>query len=122
MLSIDWREFLCTLTLLHDGMNLVAKEFVASRTDQSGVLVLSRFAGAARELQDSLLINPFSIEETAAAYRTALEMPEEEQRRRMQRLQNEVESHNVYRWAGKFLAALTKFEFREETQAAGAAA
>jgi trehalose 6-phosphate synthase len=112
----------CVVTSLHDGMNLVAKEFVASRTDQRGVLVLSRFAGAARELQDSLLVNPFSIEETAAAYDTALKMPVEEQRRRMQRMQGEIESHNVYRWAGKFLSALTKFEFREDAQAAGAAA
>jgi trehalose 6-phosphate synthase len=105
-------------------MNLVAKEFVASRTDEDGVLVLSRFTGAARELQDSLLVNPFSIEETAAAYQLALEMPRDERRRRMQRLRSEVETNNVYRWAGKLLAALTKFEFREAAAnaAAGAAA
>lgn len=112
----------CVVTSLHDGMNLVAKEFVASRTDEDGVLVLSRFTGAARELQDSLLVNPFSIEETADAYAAALEMAPEERKRRMQRLRTEVEVNNVYRWAGKFLSALTKFEFREESAAAGAAA
>lgn len=112
----------CVVTSLHDGMNLVAKEFAASRTDEDGVLVLSRFTGAAREMQDSLLVNPFSIEETADAYAAALEMPPEERKRRMQRLRAEVEVNNVYRWAGKFLSALTKFEFREEAAAAGAAA
>jgi trehalose-6-phosphate synthase len=113
----------CVVTSLHDGMNLVAKEFVASRNDEDGVLVLSRFAGAARELQDALQVNPFSIEETSAAYRQAILMPREERRRRMQRMREEVETNNVYRWAGKFLSALTKFEFRETGLAvAGAAA
>lgn len=113
----------CVVTSLHDGMNLVAKEFVASRNDEDGVLVLSRFTGAARELNDALLVNPFSIEETASAYHRALTMPREERRRRMQRMREEVETNNVYRWAGKFLSALTKFEFRETAlSAAGAAA
>ncbi len=112
----------CVVSSLHDGMNLVAKEFVASRNDEDGVLVLSKFAGAARELQDSLLVNPFSIEETAAAYQRALEMPLDERRRRMQKLRSEVETNNVYRWAGKFLSALTKFEFREPALAAAGAA
>ncbi len=113
----------CVVTSLHDGMNLVAKEFVASRNDEDGVLVLSRFTGAARELQDALQVNPVSIEGTSAAYRQAILMPREERRRRMQRMREEVETNNVYRWAGKFLSALTKFEFREPSLAvAGAAA
>jgi alpha,alpha-trehalose-phosphate synthase [UDP-forming] len=103
------------VTSLHDGMNLVAKEFVASRNDEDGALVLSRFTGSARELLDAILINPFSIEETATAYRTAIEMPREERTRRMQRMREEVETNNVYRWAGKFLSAQTKFEFPEIT-------
>jgi len=127
MMALHRLASFCVVTSLHDGMNLVAKEYVASRTDEDGVLVLSRFAGAARELEDALLVNPFSIEETAAAYREALLMPRDERRRRMQRMREEVETNNVYRWAGKFLSALTKFEFREDfpseaRAAAGAAA
>ena len=127
MMALHRLASFCVVTSLHDGMNLVAKEYVASRTDDDGVLVLSRFTGAARELEDALLVNPFSIEETAAAYREALLMPREERRRRMQRMRQEVETNNVYRWAGKFLSALTKFEFREDSPSearatAGAAA
>lgn len=107
------------VTSLHDGMNLVAKEFVASRVDDNGALVLSKFTGAARELREAILINPFSIEETAAAYRTALQMPAEEQQRRMRKMREDVEQNNVYRWAGKFLSELSRFEF-PETLAMGA--
>ncbi len=113
MIALHCLADFCVVTSLHDGMNLVAKEFVASRNDEDGVLVLSRFTGAARELGDALLVNPFSIEETASAYRQALRMPAEERKRRMQRMREEVETNNVYRWAGKFFSALTKFEFRE---------
>ena len=113
MMALHRMADFCVVTSLHDGMNLVAKEFVASRNDEDGVLVLSRFTGAARELQDALQVNPFSIEETSSAYRQAILMPREERRRRMQRMREEVETNNVYRWAGKFLSALTKFEFRE---------
>jgi trehalose 6-phosphate synthase len=94
-------------------MNLVAKEFVASRQDGNGVLVLSRFTGAARELTSAVIVNPFAIDETAEAIFQALEMPEEERRKRMQRLRNSVAENNVYRWAGKILSALLKFEITE---------
>lgn len=103
----------CVVSSLHDGMNLVAKEFVASRFDDDGVLILSQFAGAARELTDALLVNPFSVEEGAEAMRQALDMSEEERRRRMYRMREVVASNNVYRWAGKFLSALLRFDFAE---------
>ena len=98
---------------LHDGMNLVAKEFVASRTDEDGVLVLSQFTGSARELTDALLVNPFAIDEIAEAMRCALEMPPEERQRRMRRMRAAVASNNVYRWAGKILSALLRIEIPE---------
>ena len=91
---------------LHDGMNLVAKEFVASRTDEDGVLVLSRFTGAARELTDAVLVNPFCMEELAAAIAPALEMPKEERQRRMRKLRANVRKNNIYRWASELLSAL----------------
>ncbi len=95
---------------LHDGMNLVAKEFAAARTDGDGVLVLSRFTGAAREMTDALLVNPFSTQELADAYRTALEMPEEERRHRMHKLRASVSQNSIYRWASELLSALLKLE------------
>jgi trehalose 6-phosphate synthase len=94
----------CVVSSLHDGMNLVAKEFVASRTDELGVLVLSRFTGAARALADVVPVNPFATDEFAAALHEALTMPEVEQRRRMRNLRQEVLSHTVYDWAGHLLA------------------
>jgi trehalose 6-phosphate synthase len=94
-------------------MNLVAKEFVSSRFDEDGVLILSQFTGAAREITDALLINPFSIEEGAEAIRQALEMPEEERRKRMQKMRTAVAENNIYRWAGKAISALLKFDFPE---------
>ena len=100
----------CTVTSLHDGMNLVAKEFVASRPDEDGVLVLSDFAGASRELTDAVLINPFDEEQVAEAMRFALEMPEEERRRRMRKMREVVAEANIYRWTGKILSAILKFE------------
>jgi trehalose 6-phosphate synthase len=93
---------------LHDGMNLVAKEFVASRDDLRGVLVLSRFTGAAQELTDALLINPYAVDEFAEALRLALAMPEEEQERRMRRLRQRVADNNIYRWAGMLLSEAGK--------------
>ncbi len=101
----------CVVTSLHDGMNLVSKEFVASRVDNDGVLILSRFAGSSRELSDALIINPFSIEEGAAAYHCALKMPREERQRRMAKMREAVEHNNVYRWAGRFLSDLIRIEF-----------
>jgi len=100
----------CVVSSLHDGMNLVAKEFVASRVDEQGVLILSRFTGAHRELREALEINPFAIHEIGEAMHDALEMPAAEQRRRMQRLRRQVAQHNVYRWAGRFLATLLREE------------
>jgi len=107
----------CLVTSLHDGMNLVAKEYVASRTDGDGVLILSEFAGASRELNDAILVNPFDEGDITGALWQAVRMPEEERRRRMQRMRTAVEENNIYRWAGKILSALLKFEFPSTTQA-----
>ena len=97
---------LCLVTSLHDGMNLVAKEFLAARHDEQGVLVLSRFTGAARELRDALVVNPYDTNETAEAIRFALEMDPQECRTRMQRMRRNVKEHNVYRWAENLIAEL----------------
>lgn len=101
----------CVVSSLHDGMNLVAKEYVASRCDCDGVLVLSAFAGASRELTDAILVNPFDEEQVAEAMHAALEMHPYERRRRMQKMRAVVEEGNIYRWIGKILSALLKFEF-----------
>jgi trehalose 6-phosphate synthase len=98
----------CVVSSLHDGMNLVAKEFVSVRDDEGGVLVLSRFTGAARELRDALLVNPYDVEETADAIRAALEMPAAERARRMSRMRAVVRDHNIYRWAGQLLGELAR--------------
>jgi len=97
---------LCLVTSLHDGMNLVAKEFIASRNDEQGVLVLSRFTGASHELPDALIINPYDTEELARAIHGALEMAHEERRIRMQRMRATVREHNIYRWAGALIGEL----------------
>lgn len=93
----------CVVSSLHDGMNLVAKEFVAARMDLLGVLVLSKFTGAAREFNDALLVNPYDVEGFASALHQALSMPAEEQAVRMRRLRTQVRENNVYRWAGRLL-------------------
>ena len=111
MMALHRLARFCIVNSLDDGMNLVAKEFVASRYDDDGVLILSRFTGAARELTDAVLINPFAIDETAEALRSALEMPDEERHKRMQKLRAVVAENNIYRWAGKYLSTLLKFEF-----------
>jgi len=111
MIALHRLARFCVVSSLHDGMNLVAKEFVASRTDEDGVLVLSKFAGAARELKDALQINPFSIEEGAEACHLALTMTAEEQQSRMQRMRETVEQNNVYSWSGKLLSELVRMEF-----------
>jgi trehalose 6-phosphate synthase len=98
----------CVVSSLHDGMNLVAKEFVAARSDLRGVLVLSRFTGAAQEFADALLINPYAGDEFAEALRQALLMSEEEQERRMRRLRQQVLDNNIYRWAGMLLSEAGK--------------
>jgi len=98
----------CVVSSLHDGMNLVAKEFVASRTDCRGVLVLSKFTGASRELTDALHFNPFAVDEFAETLYRALIMPPEEQETRMRRMRQQVEENNVYRWAGTLLSMVGK--------------
>ena len=95
----------CVVSSLHDGMNLVAKEFVAARTDLLGSLVLSRFTGAAREFEEALLVNPYDMDGFAEALNQALAMPADEQRRRMQRLRQRVLDQNIYRWAGQILSS-----------------
>jgi alpha,alpha-trehalose-phosphate synthase [UDP-forming] len=99
----------CVVSSLHDGMNLVSKEFVAARSDERGVLVLSEFTGAACELTDALIVNPYAIDQLADAYQTALTMPIEEQQRRMRRMRRQVADNNIYRWAGMLLSAAGRF-------------
>ena len=98
----------CVVSSLHDGMNLVAKEFVAARGDDRGALVLSRFTGAARELPDAVLVNPFDVDELADGMHLALTMPEDEQERRMRRMRAQVNDHNIFRWAGTLLSQIGK--------------
>jgi trehalose-6-phosphate synthase len=98
----------CLVSSLHDGMNLVAKEFVSARDDEDGVLILSRFTGAARELRDALLVNPYDLDETADAVRVAIEMLPEERAIRMNRMRRQVQEHNIYRWAGLLLSELAR--------------
>ncbi|MDP1525995.1 MAG: trehalose-6-phosphate synthase [Rhodocyclaceae bacterium] len=93
----------CFVSSLHDGMNLVAKEFVAARDDERGVLVLSQFTGAARELPEALIVNPYDADQCAAALHLALTMTETEQRDRMRLMRRLVSEFNVYRWAGRML-------------------
>ena len=112
---------LCLVTSLHDGMNLVAKEFVAARQDEQGVLVLSRFTGAARELPDALLVNPYDIEQMAEAVRFALEMDTEERKTRMQRMRRVVREHNIYRWAGTLIGELCEVRLDEASKPGGVA-
>ncbi|MEK9154432.1 MAG: trehalose-6-phosphate synthase [Patescibacteria group bacterium] len=100
----------CLITSLHDGMNLVAKEYVAARRDEYGVLVLSQFAGASRDLKGALLINPYSAEETSAALHAALMMPKVEQHRRMKMMRSTVRDYNIYRWSAEFIKTLSQLE------------
>ncbi len=99
---------LCLVTSLHDGMNLVAKEFVAARDDEQGVLILSRFTGASRELRDALLVNPYDSEQLAEAICAALEMDPAERKARMKRMRAVVKEHNVYRWAANLIGELAE--------------
>jgi trehalose 6-phosphate synthase len=96
----------CMVTSLHDGMNLVAKEFVASRNQNDGSLILSRFAGASQELQGAIIINPYDIEKTADAIKTALEMTKDEQNQRMMQMRLVIVRHNVYSWAATLLRTM----------------
>ncbi|MCE9660753.1 MAG: trehalose-6-phosphate synthase [Burkholderiales bacterium] len=108
---------LCVVTSLHDGMNLVCKEFVAARDDEQGVLILSRFAGAAREMTEALIVNPYHVEETADALHRAATMPPAEQRERMASLRMTVRENNVFRWAGHMLTDAGRSRLRERIEA-----
>ena len=100
----------CLITSLHDGMNLVAKEFAAARSDEAGVLVLSQFAGASRDLKGAILINPYSAEETSAALHRALTMPKTEQHRRMRSMRTSVRDYNIYRWSADLIKSLSQLD------------
>jgi trehalose 6-phosphate synthase len=104
---------LCYVSSLHDGMNLVAKEFVAARTDLKGVLVLSEFTGAARELTEALIVNPYDLEASSDALAAALKMPVEEQQDRMRSMRSLLVQFNVYRWAGKMLVDAARLRNQE---------
>lgn len=97
----------CIVSSLHDGMNLVAKEYVAAKADLNGALILSQFTGAARELTDAILINPYSIEEFSDSIKLAIEMPQGEKKRRMENMRKVVSENNVYRWAANIITELT---------------
>jgi alpha,alpha-trehalose-phosphate synthase [UDP-forming] len=97
---------LCMVTSLHDGMNLVAKEYVAARQDERGVLILSRFTGAARDLRDAVIVNPYDIRSTGEAIAQALEMDVGEMVDRMRRMRRSVKEHNIYWWAASLIGEL----------------
>jgi trehalose 6-phosphate synthase len=98
-------------------MNLVCKEFIAARDDEQGVIVLSRFAGAASELTEALVVNPYHVEETADALQRAALMPAAEQRERMASLRSTVREDNVFRWAGRMLADAGRWRLRARIEA-----
>lgn len=105
---------LCLVSSLHDGMNLVAKEFIASRDDEQGVLILSQFTGASRELPEALIVNPYNIDQCAAALHVALTMPANEQRDRMRSMRSLIQEFNVFRWAGKMLMDAARIRQRNK--------
>lgn len=105
---------ICLVTSLHDGMNLVAKEFVAARDDSDGVLVLSKFTGAAVELRDALLVNPYDIAGVAEAIHAGLEMNPADRRLRMRRMRRQVMEYNIYRWAARVLGDLRELRLEYE--------
>jgi alpha,alpha-trehalose-phosphate synthase [UDP-forming] len=103
----------CVVSPLQDGMNLVAKEYVSSKLDRDGVLILSQFTGAASELQEALLVNPYSVDDIVEGIKRAVEMPREEKQRRMSRMRKTVRSNNIYQWAADIITELSNFEFPE---------
>jgi trehalose 6-phosphate synthase len=107
---------ICIVSSLHDGMNLVAKEYVATRDDNDGTLILSEFAGAARELSDALIVNPYDIEQFADAIQYAVEMEPAERQARMERMRRCVEENNIYLWAAKFLTELAAARLAGDTE------
>ncbi len=104
---------LCYVSSLHDGMNLVAKEFVAARDDERGVLILSQFTGAARDLTEALIVNPYDLRQASDALAAALNMPAEEQTERMRSMRRMVSEFNVYRWAGRMLVDAAELRRKE---------
>ncbi len=111
----------CFVTSLHDGMNLVAKEFVAARDDNEGVLILSQFTGASRELPEAVIVNPYDTDQCAAALQLGLTMPKEEQRARMRLMRQLIKEFNVYRWAGRMLRDAAGMRRRGRLQHRGVA-
>jgi alpha,alpha-trehalose-phosphate synthase [UDP-forming] len=111
LLALRRMAHFCIVSSLHDGMNLVAKEFPASRFDEDGVLILSRFTGAARELPDALLINPYATDDFAQRIKEAVDMPREERRKRMVRMRETVKENNIYKWAADVINELVRIEF-----------
>jgi trehalose 6-phosphate synthase len=105
---------ICIVSSLHDGMNLVAKEYVATKRGKAGMLILSRFTGASRELVDAVMVNPYSIEEFADAIKYAIEMPADEKKARMEKMRQVVSDNNVYRWAGGLITELTTIQKTRE--------
>ncbi|PIP32397.1 trehalose-6-phosphate synthase [Candidatus Gottesmanbacteria bacterium CG11_big_fil_rev_8_21_14_0_20_37_11] len=99
----------CLVTSLHDGMNLVAKEFVSARDDGKGVLIVSQFAGVSRELRDAIIVNPYNAEQVAEAIKKSLEMPQSEQKRQMKKMDQTIKSYNIYRWSAEILKTMVSF-------------
>jgi trehalose-6-phosphate synthase len=108
---------LCMVTSLHDGMNLVAKEYIAARQDERGVLILSRFTGAARELRDAIIVNPYDIQATGEAIAQALQMDVVDMVRRMRHMRTSVKEHNIYWWAGSLIGALCELRLEPKESA-----
>ncbi len=98
---------ICIVSSLHDGMNLVAKEYIAAKSEPAGVLILSRFTGAAKELTQAVLINPYATEEFADSIKVALDMPDSEKRARLASMKNTIKANNIYKWAGNIITELT---------------
>jgi trehalose-6-phosphate synthase len=105
---------LCMVTSLHDGMNLVAKEYVAAREDERGVLILSRFTGAAREMHDAIIVNPYDVDSTAEAIAQSLEMNVSEMTERMRRLRRSVRERNIYWWAANLIGELCDLRLKQK--------
>ena len=104
---------ICIVSPLHDGMNLVAKEYVSAHSDGTGVLVLSQFTGSARELQEAVMINPYDTDDFAEKIKEAITMDRVDAEHRMLKMVQQVTRNNIYKWAGKVLSELLKFEFKE---------
>jgi trehalose 6-phosphate synthase len=107
------------VTSLHDGMNLVAKEYIAARRDEGGILILSRFTGASHELADALIVNPYDTDELAQAIHTALTIPVDEGRTRMARMRATIRENNVYRWAGNLIGELAEVRLEPSARTSG---